>query len=964
LLCYATGRTVELSDAGVVPSEVLARILGVPVSKSDAESWAAASHAEDPETILATSTPSSRRRLGDFEVVSELGRGAMGVVYKAWQPALGRMVALKVQPRPGDEKADARFRREVRALARVDHPHLVKVYSSGYDGEQFFYAMELIEGAPLAAVCDALTRDGAATTAVDLTEWKAAIGAAQHPLTAPPTATSEPTPKSLATPTIVGEVMPLATLVDDRHPTGSRGYLRRIVRLLQQVSEAAHALHEAGVLHRDIKPGNVLVTADGEQAVLMDLGLAQLADDTEGRLTRTRQFVGTLRYASPQQVMAVGTLDRRSDVYSLGATLWELLTLRPLFGATEKTPIPELMERIQRDEPQRLGRVNPEGGRDLEAVVHKCLEKEPDHRYASARELADDLGRWLDGEPVVARPVRGWERAVKWMRRRPILAGLSAALVAAMIYATVSSWILLGRVQREAETARAQRDDADAQRRRMQATLDDMLSEESLAYLTTQKELLPEQRAFLERAVKYYTEFAGRAPTDVEGRRLVAAALTRVARIHQSLGRAADAEQSFHAALAAHEELARLDPGQFEFRRAIGLDHNNLARLLAEHGRMPDAKAEYHSAIDVQGQLVQSAPANPDFRRDLAESRSNFGRLLDDLNRLSEADTELRAALGLQSELYVANPADSGIRRSLARTHVHLCHLLINLHKPVEAVAEMQSALALQQQLVAEARSSAEDRGALATSYQGLGILLNTLGQRAESDDANHKSLAIRERLAADYPGVPIYAVDLGVSYYNLGEQAFNRGETAASRDFYSKAISVLEPMFRTHPAHATLREALCYVHWGLALALDKTGQGSDALREWDRSLEVADNRLQTALRLGRAGTLARLGDSQKARAIVDGLTQATGLEPDVLYEFARVWALIGANSPPPDGEQGLVRAVAALQTAFTRGYSEFERVLTDPDLVSLRGRDDFAALLWAWADAPMQAPTAAVSAQ
>src|SRR5207253_5848442 len=121
-------------------------------------------------------------------------------------------------------------------------------------------------------------------------------------------------------------------------------------------TEAAHALHEAGVIHRDIKPGNILVNSAGDQAFLMDLGLAQLADDEDGRLTRTRQFVGTLRYASPQQVLAVGQLDRRTDVYSLGATHWALLALRPLFGATAQTPTPHLMEQIQRDEPQRLRR--------------------------------------------------------------------------------------------------------------------------------------------------------------------------------------------------------------------------------------------------------------------------------------------------------------------------------------------------------------------------------------------------------------------------------------------------------------------------------------------------------------------------------------------------------------------------------------------------------------------------------
>ena len=202
-----------------------------------------------------------------------------------------------------------------------------------------------------------------------------------------------------------------------RSPT--RDYIRQIVTLVRQSADAAHALHEAGVLHRDIKPGNIQVTPDGSQAVLLDLGLAQLADDVEGRLTRTTQFVGTRRYASPEQQIDARSIDRRADVYSLGATLWELIALRPLFNATDETPLPELIARVQRDEPARLRSICPAVGRDLEAVVHKCLEKRPEHRYATAGELAEDLQRVLDGEPVTARAVHDWERAAKWMRRRP-----------------------------------------------------------------------------------------------------------------------------------------------------------------------------------------------------------------------------------------------------------------------------------------------------------------------------------------------------------------------------------------------------------------------------------------------------------------------------------------------------------------------------------------------------------------
>jgi hypothetical protein len=174
-----------------------------------------------------------------------------------------------------------------------------------------------------------------------------------------------------------------------------------------------------------------MVTADGRQAVLMDLGLAQLADEAAGRLTRTRQFVGTLRYASPEQVLAVARLDARSDVYSLGATLWELLTLQPLFGATEQTPTPELMQRIQIEEPGRVRQHNPAVPRDLQAVVEKCLHKDPRRRYATAGELARDLGRFLEGRPVQARRVTGLERALKWSRRRPALAALAVVLVLA-----------------------------------------------------------------------------------------------------------------------------------------------------------------------------------------------------------------------------------------------------------------------------------------------------------------------------------------------------------------------------------------------------------------------------------------------------------------------------------------------------------------------------------------------------
>jgi WD40 repeat protein/serine/threonine protein kinase len=454
-LCYTSGRTADRPDLGAEQRALLARVLGMAVAAEQAEHWATHSQAEEPSEPVPPYP--LRRTLGEFELLSELGRGGMGVVYRAWQPSLGRQVALKKLLHVGDVRTEARFRREIRALGRVEHPNLIKVFTSGAEGDDWFYAMELVEGAALDAVCERLRTSTPSVTAVGWQTWHDALTEvcqkarqAEKPLS-DPGATSELRPSG------DGETKP-GLHEEAVAPPAGRSYVRQVVELVRQVAKAAHALHETGIIHRDIKPGNVLVSADGKQAVLMDLGLAQLADDVEGRLTRTRQFVGTLRYASPQQVLAVGNLDRRTDVYSLGATLWELLALRPLFGATEQTPTPVLMEKIQYEEPGRLRTHHPGLARDLEAIVSRCLEKTPDRRYATAHELARDLGRYLDGEPVRARPVSGWERALKWVQRRPAQAAMWGLLLVVLVLGGIGGGVVW--LWQEAVDARKQAEES------------------------------------------------------------------------------------------------------------------------------------------------------------------------------------------------------------------------------------------------------------------------------------------------------------------------------------------------------------------------------------------------------------------------------------------------------------------------------------------------------------------------
>ncbi|HEV3120833.1 MAG TPA: serine/threonine-protein kinase, partial [Isosphaeraceae bacterium] len=450
-LCYSTGRVVDRTELGSDQRALLARILGGPVEPEKFESWVARSHAEEP-AAQTTEPDFALRKLGEFDLLSELGRGGMGVVYRAWQPSLGRQVALKSLLRAGDPRAEARFTREIHALGMVDNPHLVKIYTSGAIADQWFYAMELVEGATLAAVCDTLASRSPDPTSVDLAAWQGSLSTAfeQSRHLEKPLSNAEadaPRPSGLA----IAErsLSAPARAVGE----GREGYVHQIVSLMRQVAEAAHALHEAGVVHRDIKPGNIILTADGTQAILMDLGLAQLADEAEGRLTRTRQFVGTLRYASPEQILAVGRLDRRSDVYSLGATLWELLTLRPLFGANEQTPTPVLMQRIQFDDPGRLRQYHRGIAPDLEAIVTRCLEKDPRRRYATALELADDLGRWQRGELVAAQPLTLGYVAGKFVRRHRWPIATAAALLLAAIAGTGAAFYRIDQARQDARAA-------------------------------------------------------------------------------------------------------------------------------------------------------------------------------------------------------------------------------------------------------------------------------------------------------------------------------------------------------------------------------------------------------------------------------------------------------------------------------------------------------------------------------
>ena len=398
-LCYGSGDTVRREELRGDHRELLARVLGQPVDEQAAAAWADVSLAEEPTEPRAPdeSTPlRSHRRIRSAQPAGP-GRHGCGL------PGLAAVVGPPGGAQVHAPRRRPQGRRTVRAARSApwgasSTPTWSRSSRRESESDQWFYAMELIEGAELSRVCDQLA--GSSTAEIDETQWQKALTTACDQVHSQETQLSDTEIRPRRSTATVRDRPGRETRFRSASAAMSRWWWRSSVRSRRRPMR----LHEAGVIHRDIKPGNIMLTGDANHPVLMDLGLAQLADETEGRLTRTRQFVGTLRYASPEQILAAGRVDRRTDVYSLGATLWELLTLRPIFSVDDDTPTPDLMLKIQTTDPGTPRKFNKHVPRDLEAITLKCLEKDRTRRYSTAAELADDLRRFLSGEPVSAQP--------------------------------------------------------------------------------------------------------------------------------------------------------------------------------------------------------------------------------------------------------------------------------------------------------------------------------------------------------------------------------------------------------------------------------------------------------------------------------------------------------------------------------------------------------------------------------
>jgi serine/threonine protein kinase len=375
-------------------------------------------------TTQADSTPLPA--VAGFEIVREVGRGGMGIVYEATELALGRRVALKVlPPLSAGPTTVARFHREVRAAGRLHHTNIVPIYRVGQDGALLYYAMQFIEGEGLDRLIGRLRRGRAAPAqARQTTEahepWAASLA---------PTAAS----------TEAGGPADDGSRLSPSSGASSLAHSRNVARIGLQVAEALAYAHKSGFLHRDVKPSNILLDAAGT-AWVADFGLAKGVQEEED-LTQTGDIIGTIRYLPPERFN--GRSDARGDVYSLGATLYELLTLRPVFEDAERS---RLIERVLGTEPILPRQIDRHIPRDLETIILKAIEKAPARRYATADQMAEDLRRFLTDEPVLARRIGAAERYLRWARRHPEIAILGGVLTAVLIGVTIASVLVAGRM--------------------------------------------------------------------------------------------------------------------------------------------------------------------------------------------------------------------------------------------------------------------------------------------------------------------------------------------------------------------------------------------------------------------------------------------------------------------------------------------------------------------------------------
>jgi serine/threonine-protein kinase len=878
---------------------------------------------------------------GDYELLGEIARGGMGIVYKARQKSLNRMLALKMilAGRLASAADVQRFRSEAEAAAQLDHPHIVPIYEVGEHGGQHYFTMKFVEGGNLA-----------------------------------------------------------------QHALRFRLSLRSAARLLATVARAVHHAHQRGVLHRDLKPANILVDA-ADRPYLTDFGLARRLNGVPGP-TRPSTAVGTPTYMAPEQAMGPGKeVTTAADVYSLGAILYELLTGRPPFVG--ETPLETLWQAMDR-EPARPQTLNPAVPADLETICLKCLDREPGRRYGSAEALADELERFLNGEPIRARPVRPLARLARWCRRRPVVAGLTAALLVSVV---LGSSLVIWKWQEAEEHARradTERTRAEESFRQAHQAVNDFCARVNE---TPGRGLEMVRRELLEAALPYYERFLQERGHDSTVRAELADTHFRIASITAAIGPAPKALDAYQRALNIYKDLLCDAPTDVSLRKSVAQTYSRLGILQAATGLASAALASYEEAHTLYERLRTETPDDPGLDHAAAALCNNLGNLYRRSGRLADALNWLGRARVLQENLVATRSTEFHYQENLAATYLNLAALSISLGERDEAMRLYQEARDLQERLVRSKPCGLQCQQNLALTYRQIGDGLCRDRKCDEALKTVQLGHTLLERLARENPGINSLQGDLAASHRQLGHVHRQAGRKEKSLEHYQRAQDLMEALVRLNPALTEFQNDLAKCYFDKAGALGPLGQSADAVDSYQKALDLRqalvrghpdhlDYRSDLGLTLVNLGatlwnlgrneeglaaacqaadehrvvftraprvahyrryfsqSLAGLADMERKRGKLDDAAAVT-LErqklwpenPAELYAVAREFALLSsaaaqkkaAESAGPEAKQRYADlAIEALGQAIAAGFDDSERLRTDPALDVLRTRDDF----------------------